>query len=323
MYDHHYGVFCPQSHVQGLLIIISIIIFSSLIVRRDRPDETEAIRIVRDGRRPVCEDGLDANLPAQHVKDLIQLAISVRDPHNRRVVVVHVGRDARQGAGALEGPRDDVEPRGLGGQGVRGGDDGLVVRRRHQQVVEGRGDDVDALCLEGRQACHGGRVVGRCVAGLVEVDGLLTEVVVLCQPLEDVGRVEGLWPHALRVDATADEGVDHVARVLLLRVAVEGHRDLRGRLLKLGGEVPVAGERVDERDVAVERHDGAAGVVELGPPCGRAVLVVLGCLGARVEAVLLAAQSLVLCGRDVAGAAERICWRGGVGGREGHRALGS
>ena len=146
---------------------------------------------------------------------------------------------------------------------------------------------------------------------------------VLGQPLKDIGRVEGLWPDALRVDAAADEGVDHVARVLLLRVAVEGHRDLRGRLLELGGEVPVAGERVDERDVAVERHDGAAGVVELGPPYGRPVLIVLGCLGARVEAVLLAAQSLVLCGRDVAGAAERIGGRGGVGGREGHGALGS
>ena len=78
--------------IQGPLII-----HSSLIIRGDRPGETEAIRVVRDSRRPVGEDGLDANLPTQHIKDLIQLAVGVRGPHDRRVVVVHVGRDACQG----------------------------------------------------------------------------------------------------------------------------------------------------------------------------------------------------------------------------------
>ena len=275
----------------------------SLVIRRHGPREAETIRIVRDRRRPVREDGLDPNLPAQHIQNLIQLPIVVRVRHNRGIVVIHVSGHASQRARTLKCPRDDVEASGLGRFRIRRGDDGLVVRRRGEQVVERRGDDVDALGFQARQARDGGGVVGGRVAGLVEVDGLLAEVVVLGQPLEDVGRVEGLRPDALGVDPAPDEGVDHVARVLLLCVAVEGHWDLGRWGLEFWCEVAVARERVDEGDVAVERHDGAAGVVELGSPSGRAVLVVLRRLGARVEAVLLAAQGCVLCDGDVAGAA--------------------
>jgi hypothetical protein len=64
----------------------------------------------------------------------------------------------------------------------------------------------------------GGRVICGRLAGFVEIDGLLAKIVILSQPLGDVGRVEGLWPEALGINFSADEGLNHVAGVLLLRV---------------------------------------------------------------------------------------------------------
>ena len=230
----------------------------------------------------------------------------------------------RQRTRALKRPRDDVEPGGLGSFGVGGRDNRLVLGPAGGvEVIDGRGNDVDALSLERGQARDGGGVVGRVVAGFVEEDGLLAEAGILGQPLIDVGRVEGLRPHPVGVDAFADEGLDHVAGVLLLGIAVERHGHGRRRGFELGREVAVAWEGVDEVDVAFERHDGATGVVELGSPGRRAVLVGLRGLGAGVEAVHLAAQGHVLCLGDVARAAESVGGTGAVGRGEGNSTFGS
>jgi hypothetical protein len=232
----------------------------------------------------------------------------VRVRRDGRVVVVVIGSDADQRALTLKRPRDDVEARSFRSYGVRRGDDGLVVwTTRCEQVVEGRRDDVDALCLEVRQARDGGGVVCGRVAGLVEEDRVLAEGVVLGESLADVGRVEGLGEGALSVDSAADECPNQSAGVPLLRVAVEGHWDWGGWSLELRGEAAVAWERVGEGNVAVERHERAAGVVALRPPLRGPLLVVLWGLGACVEVVLLATQGRVFCYRDVAGAAECVC----------------
>ena len=232
----------------------------------------------------------------------------------------HLGQRTR----ALKRPRDDVEPGRLGSFGVGGRDNRVVLGPAGGvEVIDGRGNDVDALGLERGQARDGGGVVGRVVAGFVEEDGLLAEAGILDEPLVDVGRVEGLRPHPVGVDAFADEGLDHVAGVLLLGIAVERHGHGRRRGFELGREVAVAWEGVDEVDVAFERHDGATGVVELGSPGGRAVLVGLRGLGAGVEAVHLAAQGHVLCLGDVARAAESVGGTGAVGRGEGNGAFGS
>ena len=80
---------------------------------------------------------------------------------------------------------------------------------------------------------------------------------ILSQPLDDVGRVEGLWPEALGVNSSADEGPNHVVGVLLLRVAMKWHWDGGRRSFELRGEVAGAWERVHKGYVAVERREGA------------------------------------------------------------------
>jgi hypothetical protein len=64
----------------------------------------------------------------------------------------------------------------------------------------------------------------------------------LSQPLGDVGQVEGLWPEALGINFSADEGLNHVAGVLLLRVAMKWHWDGGRRSFELRGEVAGAWE---------------------------------------------------------------------------------
>ena len=86
---------------------------------------------------------------------------------------------------------------------------------------------------------------------------MLAKVVILSQPLDDVGRVEGLWPEALGVNSSADEGPNHVVGVLLLRVAMKWHWDGGRRSFELRGEVAGAWERVHKGYVAVERREGA------------------------------------------------------------------
>lgn len=64
----------------------------------------------------------------------------------------------------------------------------------------------------------------RGIAVFDEVDGLAPEFGILGDPLEDIGWIEGLSVHLVGGDVVGDKGVDHVARILLLRVAVEWHR---------------------------------------------------------------------------------------------------
>merc|ERR1712093_81229 len=87
------------------------------------------------------------------------------------------------------------------------------------------------------------------VAVLVEVDGLLAIIGVLCYPLVDVCGEEALCPDAVGGDVALNELVDEVAGVLLLSVAVEGHGDLGGGSLELRGVVAVAGDGFHEGDV--------------------------------------------------------------------------
>ena len=241
-----------------------------------------------------------------------------------RVVIILSRGHFRQRTRALEGPRDDVQSGGFGSHSVSGRDNGLVLGPAgSEEVIDGRGNEVDALSLERGQARDSGGVVFRAVPGFVEEEGLLAEAGIFGQPLIDVGGVEGLRPHTVGVDAFADERLDHVTGVLLLRIAVERHGHGGWRGFELGREVAVAGEGVDEVDIAIERHDRATGVVELGSPGGSAVLVGLRCLGAGVEAVHFAAQGHILCLGDVARAAKRVGRTGAVGRGEGSGAFGS
>ena len=161
-----------------------------------------------------------------------------------------------------------------------------------EQVAEGRGDDVDAFFFEGGETGNGGGVVGgEVVAVLVEVDGVVAERGVFDDPLEDVGWEEGLGPDTFGGDSETDEGVEHVAGVLGLGVgAVEGHGDGGWRRLEFWGEVAVAWKGVNERDVAFERHDCAAGSVEVCTPCwGAGGYEVFGGDGTLVETIHLSA----------------------------------
>ena len=78
---------------------------------------------------------------------------------NRGVVVIHVGPNTSQRTRALEGPRDDVETRSFGACGVGGRDDrGVVWTACCEEVVHGRGDDVDSVSFERGETCNGGSV---------------------------------------------------------------------------------------------------------------------------------------------------------------------
>src|SRR5205814_2138385 len=133
---------------------------------------------------------------------------------------------------------------------------------------------------------------------------------------EYVWGIEALRPHAVGRDTALDERVDHVACILFLRVPVEGHGYLWRWGLELGREVAVAWERVNEGNVAVQRHHSATRVIEFGAPNRRAVLVFFDVFGTCIEAVLFAAEGLVLGDCDVARAAERVGLRGCIGRRE-------
>src|SRR4051794_6162159 len=65
-----------------------------------------AVGVVRHGGRPVGEDPLDPHVLREHVEQLVGVAVVVRRPGDRLVVVAASGD---QRARALQGPGDEVE----------------------------------------------------------------------------------------------------------------------------------------------------------------------------------------------------------------------
>lgn len=222
---------------------------------------------------------------------------------------------ARNRARALQTPGDDLKAQLIRLLGVVAGDNLAVLAG--DEVRQGRGDNLDAVGVVLGEVGDGG-VHAVKVGNLVEVHGLLGELWLVLEPVEQVVVEEALGPDAAGGDAGLLEGVDELLGVLLLGVvALEGHGHLGG--LELRGELQAEG--LCHGDVLLERERGAAGVVEVGAPAGDAAQVVGGRGGAGVEGVHLGAQRLELGEGEVAGAA---LGRGGLavgGGLEGRGAL--
>lgn len=243
----------------------------------------------------------------------------MRPIRNRAVVIVVLLRRHRQRARPLKRPRDDIQPELLRRLGVEGRDVLALLVQGHEIRQRGS-DDAHARIPVERQVRR--RLIDRArgVTALVEEYGLPAERRRVLEPVRDVPEHEALQPDARRMNPGLDVFVDDLLLVLLRRVvALEGHG--HARLLQLGREHEAP--RVDEADELLVREHRRARRVQVRPPAGRTVQVVLGRGGGRVEPVHLAAQRLELGEGDVARAARRRRRLAAACGLEGFRALGT
>ena len=257
--------------------------------------QPKTIRIIRNRSRPIAKHAPNLDLLRQHIQHGVHIPIIINHTLDILVVVIPA---LIQPPAALKRPRDNVHARLLHRDSVLGRHD-LALGIDLCQREECRCHDLDAALGEVGDARRGVGVPCGGVDALVEVHGLLGELGLVLDPVEDVVGEEALRVDAAGVDLVLLEGVDEVLGVLFLSVAVEWHGDFGG--FELGGELEAPS--VDLFDVGLECEERAAGGVEVGAEVGRAVHVLFYGGGIGVEAVHLCAQGEELVLRDVGGTA--------------------
>mmetsp|Transcript_72598 Transcript_72598/g.234926 ORF Transcript_72598/g.234926 Transcript_72598/m.234926 type:complete len:355 (-) Transcript_72598:183-1247(-) len=273
-----------------------------------------AVRVEGDGRWPVREDALDADIVEEHVEHLVDVAVVVGDAVGRPEVPAATGL---QRARALQGPGDDLQSGSLGCNGILRGL--ILATLRLQEHLHGGRDVLDALVdVRGEVVILRASCEGAVAVLSIQVHGLRAEGRgVVGNPVVDVGQVEGLGPDLVSRNAGVDVLLDELGADL---VVGDGQAPL-GEGLQLGRELGTT--VLDEVDGLCVAHKSAAGGIEVRAPGSGPLEVLRGGRGLAVGGVHLSAEALELRQSEVRGATigARICASGAVVGCEGRGAL--
>ena len=187
-------------HLHVTLTYYPFSVVYSLSVDVLRALQTKAVRIISNSRTPITEHALDADLLYKNIQYFIVLSIRVHDVRNSREVVLSSRLHGSQRTRSLKSPGDHVKTSSLGSIGEWCRNNAVVVGTTdHDQVRNGRTDDVDAHSLVSGEVCgESGDVSGS--VSFDEVDGLLAELVVVLEPEDDVVEEERLRPDTVEGD---------------------------------------------------------------------------------------------------------------------------